>query len=468
MTARRTWPCAITDPYWQGAALSALAQAAAVAGEFDSAEDLARAITNAREQAAALSALAQAAGVAGEFDRAGRLLSQAEDLACAIDDRYWQAAALTPAVAQAAAATGEFDRAEDLARAITDPYRQAAALSAVAQAAAAAGEFDQARRLLSQAEDLNRTITLVTEQAAALKALAPTAAATGEFDRAVDLARAITDPYRQAEALSALAQAAAGTGEFDRAGRLLSQAEDLARTITDPDRQAEALSALAQAAAGTGEFDRAGRLLSQAEDLARAITDPDRQAEALIMLAQLRIRESVGLPAGSNLLKARRCVAEALATSSWAIAVGTVARLDHVAFRRAVDHPLTRKLFTISFPSRVNPSVRTAARTERSEWHNGPGYVPNRTFNGHTVTLECAGSLIDQANLTYDAEILIEPWLSVTSTSSTVITARPIEPRTRRGEGHLSFAITFAQSVAQQTRPTVVAFVAVAVGSRFR
>jgi hypothetical protein len=26
-------------------------------------------------------------------------------------------------------------------------------------------------------------------------------------------------------------------------------------------------------------------------------------------------------------------------------------RLDHFAFRRALDHPLTRKLFTISFPA---------------------------------------------------------------------------------------------------------------------
>ena len=55
------------------------------------------------------------------------------------------------------------------------------------------------------------------------------------------------------------------------------------------------------------------------------------------MLAQLLIRESVGLAAPYSLLKARRFVAEALATSSWDISVGTGARLDHFAFRRAVD-----------------------------------------------------------------------------------------------------------------------------------
>ena len=137
--------------------------------------------------------------------------------------------------------------------------------------------------------------------------------------------------------MSALAQAAAATGEFDRA-------EELARAITAPYWQAAALSALAQAAAATGEFDRA-------EELARAITDRHKCGEALIMLAQLLIGESVGLAAASNLFKARRCVAEALATSSWDISVETVARLDHFAFRRAVDHPLTRKLFTISLPA---------------------------------------------------------------------------------------------------------------------
>ena len=378
---------AITDPCWKAEVLSALAQAAAATGEHDrarrllsEAEHLARAITNEPEQAKALSALAQAVAATGEHDWARRLLPEAEDLARAIANPDQQAEALS-ALAQAVAATGEFDRAEDLARAITDPYQQAEALSALAQAVAATGEFDRAedlaraitdpdwkaealsalaqaaaatgehdraRRLLREAEDLARAITDPDWKAEALSALAQAAAATGEHDRArrllreaEDLARAITDPDRKAEALSALAQAAAATGEFDRA-------EDLARAITDPDQQAEALSALAQAAAATGEHDRARRLLPEAEDLARAITDPDQQAKALIMLAELRIRESVGLAAASNLLKARRCVAEALATSSWDISVGTVARLDPLAFRRAVNHASTHKLFTIS------------------------------------------------------------------------------------------------------------------------
>ena len=70
------------------------------------------------------------------------------------------------------------------------------------------------------------------------------------------------------------------------------------------------------------------------------------------MLAQLRMRESVGHAAASDLLKTRRCVAEALATSPWDISVGTVARLDHIAFRRAVDHPFDPQDVHGSFPSR--------------------------------------------------------------------------------------------------------------------
>ena len=80
--------------------------------------------------------------------------------------------------------------------------------------------------------------------------------------------RAITDPDRQARALAELAEAAARAGDLDRARALAEQAEAAARAITDPDRQARALAELAEAAAGAGDLDRA-------EALARAITDPD-------------------------------------------------------------------------------------------------------------------------------------------------------------------------------------------------
>ena len=212
--------------------------------------------------------------------------ARAEALARTITDPDRQARALS-ALAQAAAAAGEHDRAEGLARTITDPYRQAEALSALAQAAAAAGEHDRA-------EDLARTITDPDRQARALSALAQAAAAAGEHDRAEGLARTITDPYRQGRALSALAQAAAAAGEQDRAGRLLSEAEAWPAPSPTPDREAGALSALAQAAAAAGELDRAGRLLSQVEQLTRTITDPARGARALSALARRRRGRRVG------------------------------------------------------------------------------------------------------------------------------------------------------------------------------
>jgi hypothetical protein len=75
-----------------------------------------------------LSAVAGAAAEAGDHDRGQLLLSQAENLARAITDPDWQAAAL-----REVADAGEFDWAEDVARAITNPDRQAAALIMLAQ-----------------------------------------------------------------------------------------------------------------------------------------------------------------------------------------------------------------------------------------------------------------------------------------------------------------------------------------------
>ena len=72
-----------------------------------------------------MSALAQAAAATGEFDRA-------EELARAITAPYWQAAALS-ATAQAVGRDRRFDRAEELARAITDRHKCAEALIMLAQ-----------------------------------------------------------------------------------------------------------------------------------------------------------------------------------------------------------------------------------------------------------------------------------------------------------------------------------------------
>ncbi|WP_255724434.1 TIR domain-containing protein [Frankia sp. Cj3] len=81
-------------------------------------------------------------------------------------------------------ALGQPARAEQLARAITDPYRQAEALARLAGALAQAGAHDRAEQTAAAAEQT---------------------------------ARAITNPYRQAEALARLAEALAQAGAHDRA-----------------------------------------------------------------------------------------------------------------------------------------------------------------------------------------------------------------------------------------------------------
>ena len=51
---------------------------------------------------------------------------------------------------------GDLDRAQELARSITDPARQAEALAAVAVAAAGAGDLDRAQALAQSISDPGR------------------------------------------------------------------------------------------------------------------------------------------------------------------------------------------------------------------------------------------------------------------------------------------------------------------------
>jgi hypothetical protein len=334
-------------PHEQAEASSAVAVAIAGAGDLDRAERRARVITDSDWQAVALRAVAVAAAAANDFNRA-------EDLARAIrvPDRLYSLPSLGPsepreqamalsAVAVAVAKAGKFDRAEGLARAITDPGGQAAALSAVAGAVAGAGAHDQdrAQLLFTQAEALAQDIGQAREQAAAFSAVAVAIAGTGNFDRAEGLARAIIDPGEQAKALSAVAVTAAGTSNNgNRARSLFTEAEALVRAIKDRIWQPWALENLSRAMVNAGYLD-------WAENVVRAIPDPQKQAAALNKLAQILLDQfnALGPVRATELLRARRYLAEALAISPWDISIGTVARLDPPAFRRAVDHPSTAK-----------------------------------------------------------------------------------------------------------------------------
>ncbi len=301
---------AITDAYWQAAALADVARALAEIGLADraeqaatAAEQAARAITDPRRQAEALADVARALAAIGLADRAEQAATAAEQAARtitdpdwqearAITDAYWQAAALAD-VARALAEIGLADRAEQAAtaaeqaaRAITDPRRQAAALADVARAFAEIGLADRAEQAATAAEQAARAITDSDWQAAALADVARAFAEIGLVDRAEQAAtaaeqaaRAITDPRRQAAALADVARALAAIGLADRA-------EQAARAITDSDWQAAALADVARALAAIGLADRA-------EQAARAITDAYWQAAALADVA--RALAAIGL-----------------------------------------------------------------------------------------------------------------------------------------------------------------------------
>ncbi|WP_455430757.1 caspase, EACC1-associated type [Phytohabitans flavus] len=210
--------------------------------------------------------------------------TRAEALTNAITDPNRQAQALT-ALVTAAAKTGDYsravglaDQAEQIVHTITDLNEQAQALSTLAAAVGQASDHDRVTRLADRAEQIARTITDPYRQAQVLAPLATALAQAGDLDRAEQIARTITNPYGQAQALTDLATALAQAGHHDRA-------EQIAHTITNPRVQTQALAALATALAQAGHYDRATGLADRAEQIARTFTDPYEQAQVLAALA---------------------------------------------------------------------------------------------------------------------------------------------------------------------------------------
>jgi hypothetical protein len=316
----------ITDPEEQAYALANVVGAAALTGDLDGAEALARTVAYPDARVGALAALADAAVQAGDPDRATRLAIEAEALARTATIPYFQARALDE-LSTAAVQAGDLDHAEALARTITDvdhrifalagltgaaveagdpdrasrlaaeaetlartladPGRRAWALAGLAGAAVEAGDPDRASRLAAEAETLARALTSPDDQAYALAPLVTAAVQAGHLDHAEALANSISRPDYQAWALAELVTAAVRAGDPDRASRFAARAEALARTaITTPYQQVQALIEIATAASQAGDPDLASRLAAGAEALARtAITDPKERAQALAELA---------------------------------------------------------------------------------------------------------------------------------------------------------------------------------------
>ena len=304
-------------------ALAGVAMAAAGAGDYDrarelaaDAEQIARSTADPRRRAQVLAA---AAAGAGDYDRAERI---ARSTAISLYDKP----EILAAVAMAAARIGDYDRARELAdhaeriaRSITPLDLQSLPLAEVAMAAAGAGDYDRARALAANAEQIARSITNPTWRA---RNLAPAAAAAGagDYDRAERIARSAADPDEQARALAEVAMAAAGAGDYDRARELAANAEQIARSITnpdeqardlatavalvgdydraeriarsaaDPDEQARALAEVAMAAAGAGDYDRARELAANAEQIARSMSDRAEREDILARVATVAAR----------------------------------------------------------------------------------------------------------------------------------------------------------------------------------
>ncbi len=172
------------------------------------------------------------------------------------------------------ATLGQHIRAEALAASITDPDRQAQALTEVAGALARAGQHERAAAMASQAATVARSITDPSVSTAVAGALA----GAGQHEQAETVSRSITDPDRQTRALGEVAGALARAGQHERAAAMASEAATVARSVTNPYWQTRALAEVAGALATAGQHE-------QAEAVARSITNPDRQAQALTAVA---------------------------------------------------------------------------------------------------------------------------------------------------------------------------------------
>ncbi|MET3422789.1 tetratricopeptide (TPR) repeat protein [Actinoplanes tereljensis] len=269
----------VGDPGDQAEALSGLAHALlGIDGDRTArrmaaeAERLARGTTRSYPADRVVRGLANALAVAGDVDRAEQLAGglTGEDRAPALSD-----------VAMIIAQTGDGDRAERLARTITDPYHQGRALLVLAVVLARAGDHDRAERLATGLRDRDVDVASATN-------LARVFVRAGELDRAERLA-GILGPAARSRVLQGLAEALLEAGELDRAERIANEAPGRSEGV-------QALAGLAVAVARAGDPDRVRRTVDQAGMLARTIADAGDRARALTVLAGAlaRIGDSPG------------------------------------------------------------------------------------------------------------------------------------------------------------------------------
>ena len=115
---------------------------------------------------------------------------------------------------------GQPKRAEQLARSITNPDRQAEVLVEVAKVLVTAGQPDRAEQLATAAEQVAYSILDLDRQAEVLTGVGSVMVAVGQLDRAERLARISSDWYRQAKVMADVGISMAASQQFDRAERI--------------------------------------------------------------------------------------------------------------------------------------------------------------------------------------------------------------------------------------------------------
>ncbi|HVV09550.1 hypothetical protein [Amycolatopsis sp.] len=204
-------------------ALAKAAEAMAVTGKLEEAENLARSLKTSGDRISALTAVAAV--------EPGALLAELETLVRAMPRSLDQFARASDLI-EVLTAAGQPDRAEAVARSIREPN--------------------------SQAQLLEKLVRFAGRDPA----------------RAEALVRSVGEPYHRSRMLAGLVREVARSGGIARAEALATEAEALARAETGPSWRTPDLVALARAVAATGDAVRA-------EAVARRIPAPGIQATIL-------------------------------------------------------------------------------------------------------------------------------------------------------------------------------------------
>ncbi|UQS26629.1 hypothetical protein L1857_29405 [Amycolatopsis thermalba] len=284
------------NQYFSARPIRALAEACAMAGDFDRARRTVDLVESRTEKAQALAALAAQAAESEEHELARSLFGLAEEMLVS-DTNDWRYEALS-AAAVAALKVGERVRSEELLDEAENLLRKHRGFGTntnrfgnVVRDMVTLGHRDRAVQLIQSIRDEDAREAwvewLITE------------VAREEGERGVALARDTPDDLRLCRRLAAVSQV---LPDHDRASRLLAEAEGVAERLSS--RNPEALLAIAAAKAVRGD-------LARAEELVRVCAPATADAESVLEVAAAALRAE-DFERGTRLL----VLAETVARSS--------------------------------------------------------------------------------------------------------------------------------------------------------